>query len=103
MTSDSNLYKIIGELVRYTRKRAGLTQDELANRAGLTRTSITNLEAGNQQIRVHTLLNLAKALGVSPQELLPRVDETNLDSVDEHLQDKNLAEPEREWVKRIIG
>ena len=65
------LYQEIGELVRSARKRARLTQDELAERAGLTRTSITNVEAGNQQLRVHTLINISDALGVSPMSLLP--------------------------------
>jgi transcriptional regulator with XRE-family HTH domain len=101
--STEQLYRKIGESVRFARKRAGFTQDDLAKQAGLTRTSITNIEAGNQQLRVHTLFSLATALGISPQDLLPSIDETQSDEVDKQLLNKNLADAEREWVKRIIN
>jgi len=48
-----------------------LTQDALAQRARLARTSITNIETGNQQPTLHALWRIADALGVSPCELLP--------------------------------
>ena len=102
-STDEMLYRTIGKLVRYERKRAGLTQHQLAERAGLTRTSITNLESGNQQVRVHTLFGIAEALGVLPQQLLPLPDRTLSDVADEKVKEKDLAEPERAWVKRILG
>ena len=52
--------------------RAGrLTQQALANKAMLTRTSIINIEKGRQQILLHTLVDITRALGVSVTDLLP--------------------------------
>jgi transcriptional regulator with XRE-family HTH domain len=63
----------LGKRIRDARERATpkLTQDALAQRAGLARTSITNIETGNQQPTLHALWRIADALGVSPCDLLP--------------------------------
>jgi transcriptional regulator with XRE-family HTH domain len=65
------LYKEFGQLLRASRKDAGLTQSQVAERVGLTRTSITNIERGIQHISLHQLFLLASAVGVSPVALLP--------------------------------
>lgn len=48
-----------------------MTQTALAELTGLSRTTVTNIERGGQALLVHQLLELAKALGVSPENLLP--------------------------------
>lgn len=65
------LYKEFGQLLRESRKTAKLTQSQVAERVGLTRTSITNIERGSQHISLHQLFLLASAVGVSPVALLP--------------------------------
>lgn len=65
------LYKEIGGRIREARHKAGLTQIALGEAAGLSRTSITNIEMGNQQPTVHALWRIAEAAGVSPCSLLP--------------------------------
>ena len=65
------LYKEFGRLLKSARKDAGLTQNEVAGRVGLSRTSITNIERGTQHIPLHQLFLLASAVGVSPDALLP--------------------------------
>lgn len=67
------IYRDIGFRVRAARGTK-LTQRELGDRIQLSRTSITNLEVGKQQIPVHVLLKIARALHVPAQDLLP---ETN--------------------------
>jgi transcriptional regulator with XRE-family HTH domain len=57
--------------VRSARQGAKLTQEALAKRLGLSRTSVTNIERGTQHIPIHVLFDLARALGVGPAELLP--------------------------------
>ena len=47
------------------------TQQALADKVSLTRTSITNIERGRQHIQLHTLYSLAKALEVEVVDLLP--------------------------------
>ncbi|MGH7751080.1 MAG: helix-turn-helix domain-containing protein [Candidatus Dormibacteria bacterium] len=53
------------------RERAGLTQLELARRAGIGRTTVANMELGAQAATIYQLIALASALGVDPGSLLP--------------------------------
>lgn len=65
------LYRQFGRRLRDLREEAGLTQDQIAERVKLKRTSITNIERGRQHIALHQLFLLAAAVGKSPTELLP--------------------------------
>jgi transcriptional regulator with XRE-family HTH domain len=56
--------------LRAVRIAAGLSQDELAFRAGMTRNYVGALERGEQSPTLRTLDKLAEALGVSPLTLL---------------------------------
>ena len=59
----------VGEAIRYHRGRLGLTQEELAERAGVSPTTVVNLENGEiRRPRITTLQNLADALGADVQE-----------------------------------
>lgn len=63
---------MIGKRLRELRRAAGLHQHEVAERGGLSRSSIANIEAERQDISVSTLLLLllAEALGTSASVLL---------------------------------
>lgn len=63
-------YGAVGRRIAEAR-RGRLTQEVLAQKATLTRTSIINIEKGRQQILLHTLVDIARALGITPAELLP--------------------------------
>lgn len=54
----------IGEEVRRLRIERGLSQQELAERIGLSQSVIARLEAGGVEPRLSTLDRVAKALGV---------------------------------------
>ena len=69
-----DLYRDFGRRLRAARKGAQLTQGALASRVGLSRTSITNIEQGSQHVALHLLMELARAVGVTPAQLLPDVD-----------------------------
>jgi transcriptional regulator with XRE-family HTH domain/tetratricopeptide (TPR) repeat protein len=59
-----------GDLLRRQRLAAGLTQEDLAERAGLSRRGISDLERGvNQKPRKDTIALLAQALALSPSQL----------------------------------
>jgi transcriptional regulator with XRE-family HTH domain len=60
-----------GEHLRRLRGRLGISQEKLAERASLSRTSVVNIEAGRQGVALATLYRLAEALGTGPGELLP--------------------------------
>jgi y4mF family transcriptional regulator len=55
----------IGDLVRATRKAAGLRQDELAGAAGVGLRFIVDLEAGKPTAQIGKALQVLSALGCS--------------------------------------
>jgi XRE family transcriptional regulator, regulator of sulfur utilization len=60
----------VGETIRTYRKRASLTQEKLAERADLHHNFIGEVERGNMEISLGSLLKIAKALGVRGRDLL---------------------------------
>jgi len=61
--------KIVGTKIRYYRKAAGFTQEELAKKAGLSVMSIRRYESGERVVPPEALASLAKELNVSKEEL----------------------------------
>ena len=62
--------RVLGERLRRLRIARGLSQAELAKRAGIARISVARIEAGHQSPRYETLERLAKGLGVPLDFLL---------------------------------
>lgn len=56
--------------LRAVRERRFLSQGDLADRAGLTRATVSRIELGRLQPRFSTVRRLAAALGVEPAELV---------------------------------
>ncbi len=69
--NESELHRLVGDAIRKRRKLAGMTQIELAEKVGLLRTSITNIEAGRQRAPLHVLYNICVAVGAEVREVLP--------------------------------
>jgi tetratricopeptide (TPR) repeat protein/transcriptional regulator with XRE-family HTH domain len=59
---------VFGDLVREFRRRAGWTQEELAERSGLSTHAISVLETGRRQPRLSSVTLLTKALGLDEAE-----------------------------------
>lgn len=55
----------IGQRIATLRKLAGLTQEELAGRAGLQRTHVSRIEAGKYAVTLEVVQAIAKALGMT--------------------------------------
>jgi len=96
------VYAELGRLVRAHRERLGLSQAALAERVGLSRTSITNIEQGRQKILLHQLFALAQSLAVRPEALLPSIDISEIAPQLEQKLGKHLKGAEREWARRIV-
>jgi transcriptional regulator with XRE-family HTH domain len=58
-----------GEKIREKRNKLGLSQEELAARAGLHRTYIGMIERAEKNITLENIERLAKALGVKIGDL----------------------------------
>ncbi len=56
--------------LRDARERRFLTQQQLADKAGTSKANISRLEGGDQSPRMSTIVRLAEALGIDPEELV---------------------------------
>ena len=66
----SKVVVYIGEKLREARTRRLLTQDELAEKARVSQSTIANIERNNAEPQFRTIRKLAKALDVDPTTLL---------------------------------
>lgn len=70
----TEISKKIGARVRALRAESGLSQQQLAVRSGLTRSSVANIEAGRQDMGLERAALVARGLGVQLSALLPEGD-----------------------------
>jgi transcriptional regulator with XRE-family HTH domain len=68
----SNVLMQFGERLRQVRQRVGISQEKLADQAGLHRTYVSSVERGKRNISLLNIERLALALGVSLADLMPR-------------------------------
>lgn len=64
--------KAFGSVLRDERKRADLSQEQLALMCGYQRNYISLLERGVNQPTLRTIFDLSEALGCSPVDLVGR-------------------------------
>lgn len=67
------LSEAFGAVIRARREELGLTQDELAHEAKVTRNHVSLLERGHRSPTLSTMKRLADALGQTLVELLSAV------------------------------
>lgn len=63
-------YRTIGNKLFNIRKKAGLTQAELAETAGLSDRTYADIERGNVNMRIETFLRICQVLHVTPDDIL---------------------------------
>ena len=63
-------YRLLLTVLKAARKRAGVSQVELAERLGNTQTFVSKCERGERRIDAVELVEFAEALGVPPLGLL---------------------------------
>lgn len=61
---------LVGKRVKELRNKLGVSQEELADLAGLDRTYITSVESGRRNISIVNIEKLANALKVTLKEFL---------------------------------
>jgi transcriptional regulator with XRE-family HTH domain len=59
-----------GRRLRELRLAGGLSQEALADAAGLDRTYVSSCERGKRNVSLQNIYRLARALGVPPEDLL---------------------------------
>ncbi|WP_293976757.1 helix-turn-helix transcriptional regulator [Sphingomonas sp.] len=67
----------MGDRLRQARSDAGLTQEQVADLAGISRPRYRDIETGAAAARTTTLMNVSRALGLEmmlvPQSMVPAV------------------------------
>ena len=64
----------LGERIASLRKKAGLTQEELAEKLGISPQAVSKWENGTSDPSTSNLFALAKLYGISVEELLKEVE-----------------------------
>lgn len=62
--------RVIGEQIRAVRRDARLSQEKLAELAGMDRQAINRIEQGHQAALIDNLIRIADALGVPLADLV---------------------------------
>ena len=93
-------YLRLGQRIRRQRKLIGLTQKEVAERAGISLPFYGHIERGTRKASLETTVDIANALGVSTDMLL----QDSLDVMTKPLaSDASLSEHSRALLTDIVG
>jgi transcriptional regulator with XRE-family HTH domain len=68
-SSSRKIYRLLGETVRARRTKARLSQEQLAEKADLTRNYIGDIERAEKKITLETLAKITKALKCRVRDL----------------------------------
>jgi transcriptional regulator with XRE-family HTH domain len=79
----------LGHAIATHRNAVGLKQQDVARRCGLSRASISNIEAGRQDVPITRLNLIAQAVGLTPSRLLDAVTFESETDLVEQLQVQN--------------
>lgn len=63
-------YTMLGQRIRHYRQKLHLTQEQLAERAGVSASFLGHIERGSRAASLETVMQLCAALDVTPNDLL---------------------------------
>jgi len=82
-------YSVIGEKIKVERLRKRISQEELGDFLGLTRSSVINLEKGRHRPSIYQVLQIAGMLNIDYTQLIPIALDVNKNTTtNEELKDK---------------
>ena len=97
-----NLMTIAGDNLKYYRTMRHLTQEELAEKAGVSISFCANIERGKKGVSMFVLRDFADALGITVNQLLyDRKANQHLDNIMALLQGKST--PYLIWLEQVIS
>lgn len=71
----ANMSNVLGDIVRFHRRRGGLSQHELADLARIGKTSVFDIEKGKPTVRLATLMAVLGVLNIDLMLDGPLMDE----------------------------
>ena len=96
-----DLQIIVGNNIKAYRLLRKMTQEELAERVGISTSFCTNIEGGKKGISIYTLRDFADALGVTANDLLyDSCTNQRVDNIALLLRDKPNSF--LSWIEKIV-
>ena len=94
---------LIGNKLLLYRKRAGMTQAEVADKANLSDRTYADIERGTVNMRLSTILSICKVLHISPNDILTEAP-SSTELLQQELFDElaTKTEGERQTALRIL-
>lgn len=99
------VYVDIGRKIQIRRKNLNLSQEQLARSITppFTRAAISNIERGRQNIYIHTLYSIAKALGSTIEHYLPKQTEDPLRSmIEQQLERQKIPQSAGKKIFQVL-
>lgn len=87
--------KALGQRIARLRHERGLKQEAVAHEAGIATKTLSEIERGLGNATTLTLIEIAKAMKVSPKEFFPEPDTLQV-------RDSGAREDDRELAERIV-
>lgn len=96
--------KNVGKRIREYREKSGISQEYLGEQAGLSKTSVSNIERGNNYPALENFIKIANIIGVSADLLLCDVVEEAKTVKASELSDKlqHVSSKKRQQIYAII-
>ncbi len=91
-------YEKLGERISQQRKLAKMTQQDLAQAAGISFSFLGHIERGTRKASIETVVAICNVLKISPNILLQ--DSLNADLLG---QDRDLSEGQRRFLREITN
>jgi transcriptional regulator with XRE-family HTH domain len=68
-----NRDELLGQLLIAARRKAGLTQDDVAKKLGRKLAYVSKYELGQRKLDVIEFLSIAKAIGIDPIQIIKKL------------------------------
>lgn len=95
--------RVIGNKLLAFRKKAGLTQEEVAEISGLSNRTYADIERGAVNMRIETVLRICTALKITPNEILTQDAPVSQETIDEIIKKLGqCSEHERKTALTIL-
>ena len=97
-----NLMTIVGTNLKFYRTMRHMTQEELAEKVGVSVSFCANIERGKKGVSMFALLDFADALGITVNQLLyARKTNQQIDNIMVLLQNKSA--PYLSWLEQVVS
>lgn len=92
----------IGNKLLAIRKNYGFTQSEVAEAAGLSERTYADIERGNVNMRIETILKICKVLHITPNDILTEDSVSNDVQEDEIISHLNACNPKTKETALLL-